>query len=196
MFPHPGQLDAKGGHTDEPTGRYHYHHPSNVISSGPRTPKFNRKDWFYWIDANKDCQFTRDEVLIMDSKVDVTFKGREKCKVVLGKWFGPYTGREFIYASEMIVDHIVSLSHAHKNGASNWSGRRKMDFANDPENLLSVDKAVIRLKGDKGPDEWRPPDKLFWCEYARMWKNVKLKYDLFISEPEKTSLQEMLKKCQ
>lgn len=62
--------------------------------------EYDRGHYKHWIDADKDCQNTRDEVLIAeaDPSVPLEFKPRsdgKKCKVISGKWNDPYTGKTF-----------------------------------------------------------------------------------------------------
>lgn len=64
---------------------------------------YNRKDWPHWIDADRDCQNTRQEMLIATSRVPVKFKAARHCTVVFGEWFGVYTGKTFTKASESIL---------------------------------------------------------------------------------------------
>jgi len=61
-----------------------------------------RKDWPHWEDLDADCQNTRAEILIRDSRVLVQFKGEVECRVVAGEWFDPYTGQVFTSASEWV----------------------------------------------------------------------------------------------
>ncbi|HSH13820.1 MAG TPA: DUF1524 domain-containing protein, partial [Desulfurivibrionaceae bacterium] len=103
----------------------------------------------------------------------------------------PYTGQEIRKASELDIDHLVPLSHAQRNGGAKWSRQRKRQFANDPQNLLVVEAGVNRAKGDQAPDQWRPPRRGFWPEYARRWRAVKDKYQLRISPAEEAALREM-----
>ena len=83
-------------------------------------------------------------------------------------------------ASDVDIDHIVSLAHAHRHGADNWTKAQRRIFANDFENLLVVDDATNRAKSDKAPHEWLPPQKNYWCEYGQRWERVKNKYGLHI----------------
>ena len=39
-------------------------------------PKYNRKDYLHWIDEDRDCQNTRNEVLIQESLDPVSFKSK------------------------------------------------------------------------------------------------------------------------
>ncbi|WP_292915749.1 hypothetical protein [Nitrosomonas sp.] len=80
---------------------------------------YNRKDWPHWIDADGDCQNTRQELLIATSRKPVQFKDSKHCTVISGEWYGVYTGKMFTKASDVDIDHIVPLAHAHRHGATN-----------------------------------------------------------------------------
>ncbi|MCJ7602276.1 MAG: HNH endonuclease [Desulfobulbaceae bacterium] len=188
-YSHPGGLDSQGGHTDKKTGVYHFHKKADKPVS-PKTA-YNRDDWPHWIDDDNDCQNTRAEILIRDNVGLLKFKRNKPCNVTWGKWVCPYTGKEFTKASDMDIDHIVPLSHAHKTGGADWSREKKREFANDPLNLVAVDDDTNKEKSDQAPDEWRPPLKSCWREYARKWRTVKRKYDLFIRPEEEKALREM-----
>lgn len=43
-------------------------------------------------------------------------------------------------------------------------GGRRVAFANDPLNLLSVDAQINRAKGDGDAATWLPPTKRFRCD--------------------------------
>ena len=155
------------------------------------TSEYNRKDWPHWIDDDNDCQDTRAEILIRDTLGPIKFKRNKPCNVSWGRWLCPYTGQEIFKASELDIDHIVPLAHAHQTGGANWPREKKRQFANDPLNLVAVAASVNRAKGDQGPDLWRPPRRAFWSEYARRWREVKRKYGLYSSPAEEAALREM-----
>ena len=91
------------------------------ITAPAPVSSYNRKDRPHWIDADGDCQNTRQEMLIASSRMPVKFKDSRNCTVVSGEWFGVYTGKTFTKASDVDVDHIVPLAHAHRHGADKWT---------------------------------------------------------------------------
>lgn len=156
----------------------------NDTNSSP-SPKYSRKFYRHWIDADHDCQNTRAEVLISSSLVPVKFKAGRECLVVSGKWQDPYSGKFFTRAKSLDIDHIVPLKAAHSMGASSWSKAKRERFANDSDNLLAVSASLNRRKGAKSPGQWMPPNPAFGCEYLSRWKRLMIKYDL--TEPTRTS---------
>ncbi len=177
------------------TLRNSFYKPLKQSQQRLSSSKYNRKNWPHWIDVDRDCQNTRAEILIRDSVELVKFKRNKGCNVSWGKWIGPYTGITFTKASDIDIDHIVPLSHAHKTGGANWSRSKKREFANDFENLIAVDDSTNQAKGAKSPARWKPPLKEYWCEYARRWKYIKNKYGLSLSKPETLSLGVMERTC-
>ena len=158
-------------------------------------PKYNRKDYHHWIDADRDCQNTRNEVLIQESNGQVSFKSLKGCKVVAGRWFGSFTGKTYSNPKKLDIDHMVPLKEAHESGAYAWSKSKKRDYANDmshPEHLIAVASGANRSKGAKDPAEWLPPDKSFWREYALAWTSIKLRWELTADSHEISVLRQLL----
>ncbi|WP_090570418.1 HNH endonuclease family protein [Nitrosomonas sp. Nm33] len=176
--------------TDKQAGRY----PQEVETPHYGKP-YNRKDWPHWIDTDGDCQNTRQELLIASSTIPVKFKDSRHCTVISGKWFGVYTGKIFTKASDVDIDHIVPLAHAHRHGASDWTKKQRTEFANDFENLLVVSDKINQAKSDKAPHEWLPPRKAYWCEYGKRWEYIKHKYKLIYTKQEETALNALAKTC-
>jgi len=146
----------------------------------PPQGAYNRKDWPHWTDADNDCQNTRSEILQRDNIGTIKWKRNKPCNVSWGEWKCPYTGKTFTKASDVDIDHIVPLAHAHRTGGTTWTRKQKRAFANDPLNLLAVEDNINQEKGAQGPTEWKPPRKEFWAEYAKRWWAVKVKYNLTI----------------
>ncbi len=154
--------------------------------------EYKRNDWSHWKDLDGDCQRARTEALIRDSFIPVTFKTKKKCKVIAGEWLCPYTGIIYHKASDIDINHMVPLANAHRSGAADWTRDQKKAFANDPENLFSVGNNANQSKSDKGPEEWMPPLKPYWPEYARHWIYIKEKYGLSYAPGELEALGVML----
>lgn len=134
---------------------------------------YNRGDFGAgWIGS---CLNTREEILIRDSEKQPFIKD---CKVDGGLWTSHYDKKVFMYPYGMDIDHIVPLKYAYTHGAAEWPKDYKIQFANDPDNLLSVSASSNRSKGDKDPFRWMPPNKQYWCTYLTKWNNVVVKYNL------------------
>lgn len=164
------------------------------ISSATQN-SYNRKDWPHWIDADADCQNTRQEMLIATSWVPVKFKDSRHCTVISGEWFGVYTGKTFTKASDVDIDYIVPLAHAHRHGADKWIRDRRRAFANDFEKLLVIDDSANHSKSDQAPHEWLPPRKDYWCEYGKRWMRIKEKYQLWYSAQKRKTLGSLAETC-
>jgi hypothetical protein len=149
-------------------------------------PEYNRKEWKHWIDVDKDCQDTRQEVLIEESVVPVTLDERG-CRVLTGKWICPLTGRVITNPKLLDIDHRVPLKEAHMSGGWKWSKEKKQAFANDlsdPNHLEATYRGANRSKGAKDPADWMPKNKYYYCLYLTEWSNIKIKWELLMDEDE------------
>jgi len=159
---------------------------------------YNRKDWKHWVDADGDCQDTRQEVLIQESEVDVTFTDSKHCRVATGQWTDAYTGEVFTDPSLLDVDHVIALRDAHDSGGYTWDPASRQAFANnldDPTHLRAVGASANRSKGSRGPDEWLPPLAEFRCQYVREWIGLKATWDLTMSTCEQERTDYILRVC-
>jgi hypothetical protein len=156
---------------------------------------YDRSDWPHWLDDDKDCQNTRHEILIQTSTKPVEFKSENKCNVLSGEWYDPYSGETFTISKALDLDHIVPLMFAHGHGADKWSRERKAMFANDYGNLLFVNASLNRQKGAKGLDEWLPPNQSYRCEYIARFNSVMTQYELSYIPSEKRIISRMVKAC-
>jgi 5-methylcytosine-specific restriction endonuclease McrA len=108
------------------------------------------------------------------------------------KYICPYSGKEFLKASDLDIDHVVSLSDAHRSGGAAWTREQRRTFANDADSLLCGHDKINISKSDKGPDEWRPPNKAYLSAYTKNYKSIKNRYGLIITRAEAKALKEML----
>ena len=170
-----------------------------TISEVPAVlPDYDRDDWKHWVDADGDCQDARNEVLIAESRTAVTFRTDRKCRVAAGEWLTPYGKVIVTDPSKLDVDHMVPLGNAHGSGASHWTDQRKERYANylsDPQHLIAVTASANRSKGARGPEDWTPEDRTYWCQYAVDWITIKHHWHLYVTQREHDSLVEMLNTC-
>ena len=161
--------------------------------------EYERTQWKHWIDADRDKQDTREEVLIHESELPITFEENDSTKKILsGRWTCPYTGQVFTDPKDLDVDHVVPLGNAHQSGGWMWDFEKRKAYANfldDPNHLIAVDKAANRAKGSKGPDEWMPSNTDFQCDYVNIWESIKLRWNLTISELEADKIREVREDC-
>ncbi|KAJ4411778.1 hypothetical protein N0V91_000913 [Didymella pomorum] len=164
-----------------------------VAAQGPQTG-YSRDLFPHWITQSGACN-TREVVLARDGTNVV--QDSSSCAATSGTWKSPYDGATWTAASDVDIDHMVPLSNAWKSGASSWTTARRQSFANDLTNpqLLAVTDSVNQAKGDKGPEDWKPPLTSYYCTYAKMWVKVKSVYSLTITSAEKTALTSMLNTC-
>ncbi len=154
---------------------------------------YSRDKFPHWARQYGQCD-TREVVLARDGQ-DVVQD--DACRAVSGLWYSTYDERILTSASQVDIDHMVPLANAWRSGADEWDTAKRRQFANDLSNpqLIAVSASSNRAKGDQSPDQWAPPNRGYWCTYARAWTHVKYVYDLTITEPERDTLDAMLDTC-
>ena len=159
---------------------------------------YDRDDWgSSWSDDDDDCINTRHEVLLSESIAGTTLDS-SACTVIGGRWFAAFTGTYVNDPSALDIDHFVPLANAHASGGWAWSTDTKRNYYNDltnPQHLIAVTASTNRSKGAKGPDEWKPPDETYWCQYAHTWADIKVRWGLTVTSIEMIALQTMLEDC-
>lgn len=144
-----------------------------------------------WIDTDKDCQDTRQEVLIAESLVPVTFKTEKQCEVATGLWVCPYTGKIITNPADIDIEHVVPLEEAHTSGASEWTREQRIEFANyleNPDHLMAVWRSANRSKGKRDPASWMPSSIPSWEWYLLRWQDIKQQWGLIIDDAEQAAI--------
>lgn len=152
---------------------------------------YDRDKFVHWVDADGDCQDTRDEVLEAESLV-----ATGGCDVTEGEWRSYYDGVTTEDPSDFDIDHVVALAEAWDSGAKDWTKGTRRRFANDlgdRRSLVAVSASANRSKGDGDPAEWMP--ELAACKYLRHWVAVKLRWRLTVDRPERRFLVERVADC-
>jgi hypothetical protein len=157
--------------------------------------KYVRKEWKHWIDLDKNCLNTREEILKARSKTPI-ISSKKGCKIKGGTWDDYYYPEIITDIKQADVDHLVPLKHAYDSGGADWSKEKKEKFANDPENLVITNKKYNRSKGAKGIDKWLPINREYACRYIKHWMRIKNKYRLSLSESEIHSFKTIQQSCQ
>lgn len=205
---HPGNLDINGGHYLGNT--YHCHMPacempdtfnrigrdSLMTDHREREKFYNEEDWSFEEDYDGDCQSTRQEMLILTSQTTVRYTNPRNCVVRTGEWLDEYTGKVFTVATQLDLDHIVPRMYAHTHGGDLWPPGKKLQFSNDPMNLMLVERRQIRRKNDRGIDRYLPPREEFHCQYAMAWDAIAEKYDLQLSTRDRNRIVRILRDCE
>lgn len=151
-----------------------------------------------WADLDHDGCDTRAEVLRRDFEAP-RFSSRDPCRLVAGRFHDPYTGTIRSFAKppgkSVQIDHVVALGDAWVSGAFTWSLTQRQRYANDPGVLLATDGKANEDKEKSAADSWMPPNKAYHCAYARQQINVKYRWELSVTEPEKQALLQALSRC-
>lgn len=146
---------------------------------------YQRARFRAWDDADGDCQNTRAEVLVKETRKAVV--GR--CTIKSGLWVSDYDGLKSKLASRFEVDHMVPLAEAWASGARAWDAGRREAYANDladSRTLIAVSKTSNRAKSDQDPAEWLP--LYYRCRYIRNWVAIKLRWGLSVDPAEQGAI--------
>ncbi|OLF07289.1 GmrSD restriction endonuclease domain-containing protein [Actinophytocola xanthii] len=149
------------------------------------------KDWANYPGANCD---TREIILRRDSRAS-TLAPPAGCRVSAGEWTSPYdNGWTSTDRSKVGIDHLVPLGDAWYAGASEWTHKRRVTFANDLEHpqLVAIAGTTNSSKQNRPPEAWMPPNAAYHCTYAKAWIHVKRTYHLSVTTPEHTFLLTLL----
>ena len=162
-----------------------------------RAPKtgYSRAQYGDGWQAVSGCR-TRDRMLDRDL---TSKRFLDECRVRSGELNDPYTAARITFqrggANEVDVDHVVALSDAWQKGAQQWSQQSRVAFANDALNLLSVDAAANRAKGDGDAATWLPKNKRFRCKYVARQVAVKTNYHAWVTQAEHDAIARVLATC-
>ncbi|MFD5275188.1 HNH endonuclease family protein [Glutamicibacter sp. NPDC058337] len=154
-----------------------------------------------WKDPDRNGCDARNDVLTRDLH-EAKFKpGSAQCTVLSGIFTDPYTGEQIDFvrgpstSTAVQIDHVVALSDSWQKGAQLWSSEKRLQFANDPLNLLASDGPTNAAKGDKDAATWLPPNKEFRCDYVARQTEVKAKYGVWMTPAEHQAIKRILERC-
>jgi hypothetical protein len=170
-----------------------------------RTSDFKRSQFGKAWSDDVDVEFgrngcnTRDDILRRDLQNLVVRRGT--CYAQSGTLVDPYSGVtiDFVRSPDtsnaIEVDHVVALADAWYKGARSWDPQRRLDFANDPRNLLAVSPKANFNKAFRDAASWLPPNEAFRCDFVARQIEVKAAYGLWLSAKEKKAMESVLSRC-
>ena len=151
-----------------------------------------------WSDVDRNGCDTRNDILKRDL-TNIVFRERTRnCVVERGTLLDPFSNTIIEFqrgqrtSMEVQIDHVVSLSNAWQTGIFQSTPKLRMEFANDPLNLLAVKGSLNAQKGDGDAATWLPPNKVFRCLYVARQVAVKSKYSLWVTRAEKEAIARIL----
>lgn len=182
-----------------------------VKGRAPKTGYARREFGVAWTDDNgamwgRNTLSTREDILSRDL-TDITCKirgsqpSKPPCVVQSGTLSDPYTGKTVTFVrgsktSTLIpIDHVVSLGDSWQKGAQQLSYIERVNFANDPLNLIATTRAPNSAKGASDAASWLVPNKIFRCPYVARQIAVKARYRLWITQAEKDAIARVLSRC-
>lgn len=170
-----------------------------TVNDNPTPPeKYNRVEQFgpAWKDVDHNGCDTRNDILARDLTVQ---EMRNSCVITAGQLADPYSGEQIDFrkkdASKVQIDHVVALENAWQSGAYKLTQEDREALANDPDNLLAVNGHDNMAKGSKSADQWMPPNNAYACTYASKQVQIKSRYALTVTTPEKQALADALATC-
>ena len=153
---------------------------------------YDRESWGGWSRGLIDNDFcnTRCELLAQDRRAD-------------GTWLSSYDGLVSSDASDLEVDHLVSVNEAHRSGGWEWSAQQKAAFYNDrtTAELRLASSSSNRSKSNRGPSAdprraWLPDSgQDAVCSFVADWIHVKAAWDLAVDPDELTGLHQLGAQC-
>jgi len=151
-----------------------------------------------WLDIDQNGCDTRNDVL---ARVLQSAVFDASCAAVSGTLLDLYSGRTERFAPDdpsataIDIDHVVALGDAWQKGAQQLDLATRIQFANDPMNLVAVAASLNRQKGDGDAATWLPPDRSYRCTHVATQIAVKSRYLLWVAAAERDAMERILAGC-
>jgi len=177
---------------------------TNFLTNQPDTSSvrtsplpYHRSLYGGWMDVDDDCQNTRHEILIAESRTDASLD-ETGCFVIAGEWHDPYLDTLITDPGRIDIDHFIPLSEAYRSGSATWDDSTRYSFGNDlSENgmLIPVSFTANRSKGNRDPANWLPPDTTYHCQYIDRWVTLKKTWNLTMDYAERKTVMDIQNHC-
>ena len=163
----------------------------------PAPVPYARSLYGSWWDEDGDCQDTREEVLIANSRIAVNLD-EAGCEVVAGEWLDVYTDSVIVDPKWIDIDHFIPLAEVHRSGGMEWTYVDRVMYANDLSKdgaLIPVSAGTNRSKGDRDPAQWLPPNESYHCQYIERWIALKETWKLTMDSDEHQTVEKIQSEC-
>lgn len=190
----------------------HYAIPMPARTVGEAPPQYDRDKDFGagWDSVRGQCD-TRELKIEEQSGAAAVDKDQDGCAddaALLDPYCGLLNPTDFprgtpgfscpgrpVQGSSLQADHVLSEHASWVLGAWRWSPEQRRAFSQDRTNLIMTYGPENQSKGDRGPEEWRPPDRAGWCQYARVYRHTAIKYLFVITSVQDFALRDMELTC-
>lgn len=196
--PKPQEGQQPGASASEVKGALSMLNEIPVKGRAPKTGYERSNFGAGWKDPDGNGCDARNDILRRDLTSTVTKPGTRDCVVLSGTLQDPYTGQKIEFtrgqntSTAVHIDHVVALSDAWQKGAQKLDAQTRLEFANDPLNLLAVDGKSNMSKGDSDAATWLPPQRSAWCPYVIRQVQVKHRYSLWMTKAEHARIKDVL----
>ncbi|MGL4563392.1 MAG: hypothetical protein ACRCVW_06020 [Brevinema sp.] len=133
---------------------------------------YNRSDWKY----------NRKQILIEENLIPKSMRQDYSNQNIFGIWYDPYNDSYISNANILEIDHVIPLYHIHYAQGMYVDKKRKKyltDTSNsNPSLLVSIYGKANRLKSNKTPYNYIPPNQKFINIYKQIWIDLQQEYHL------------------
>ena len=169
----------------------------NIPSRRTAPLTYHRSLYGGWLDTDNDCQNTRQEILIAESRVEASLD-ETGCIVIAGEWHDPYLDSLITDPSVIDIDHFIPLAEVHRSGGAKWDDSTRYSFGNDLSKngvLIPVSASANRSKGDRDPANWLPTNTAYHCQYIDRWVALKETWRLTMDYAEHQAVMDIQDDC-
>lgn len=119
-----------------------------------------------------------------------------KSRAKSGVLHDPYTGQDIQISSsnktDTDADHIDALKEIYVSGAWEWSQEKRVEYANNIDNLALVSYHANRVKGESDTTNYVPSYTPAQCIYVVKQIEIKANYHLSVDSAEKSAMQNII----
>ncbi|MBZ8177048.1 DUF1524 domain-containing protein [Corynebacterium sp. 3HC-13] len=174
-----------------------------ILPERPTNPGYQRsafgEGWSHHLLPGNGAACSTRQLILLDAQREVSSSVPDQdCTVTEGEILDPYSGEilrighgeeDTVNVRQIEIDHIFPLAAAWDLGAADWSKEKRIDFANDPVNLVPTFAAWNREKSDLLPAHWLPPDKTIRCDYSRRVAFIAFTWGLSLSNDDANTMK-------